>query len=196
MYLSPGVVKQFKVAFVGYAHRIRLRARPSRRLRAVMRATLPRLGMGVGLGRGMGMGKGLGGGAGSGAIGAPIARLFANLIVMGGGVLGRHFMQAYKEALASAHLRSARAHRTGGPPLLVLMSSVLRLPLADGGKAAAGAATKKVRHTGMPEAEARLILNLPAKTTDEEISEVRGACACHTFRPVVSRAPALPSVWR
>ena len=41
-------------------------------------------------------------GAGSGAIGPQIARLLANLIVMGSGVLGRHFLQAYKEALASA----------------------------------------------------------------------------------------------
>ena len=97
--------------------------------------------MGVGLGRGMGMGKGLGAGAGSGAIGPQIARLLANIVVMSGGVLGRHFMQAYKEALA------------------------------NGGKAAAGAATTKARHVGMPEAEAKLILNLSAKTTEEEIKE-------------------------
>ena len=52
-----------------------------------------RMGLGRGLGRGMGMGRG--------AIGAPIARLFANLIVMGSGVLGRHFLEAYKAALQS-----------------------------------------------------------------------------------------------
>lgn len=39
---------------------------------------------------------------GRGAIGAPIARLLANMIVMGSGVLGRHFLQAYQEALKSA----------------------------------------------------------------------------------------------
>lgn len=60
--------------------------------------------MGLGMGRGMGMGKGLGAGAGSGAIGPQIARLLANVIVMGSGVLGRHFLQAYKEALASARI--------------------------------------------------------------------------------------------
>lgn len=42
---------------------------------------------------------------GGGAIGAPFARLFANLIVMGSGVMGRAFLTAYKEALASACLR-------------------------------------------------------------------------------------------
>jgi hypothetical protein len=46
---------------------------------------------------------------GSGQIGAPIARLLANLIVMGSGVLGRHFLQAYKEALASARPRPFHA---------------------------------------------------------------------------------------
>lgn len=51
------------------------------------------MGLGRGLGRGMGMGRG--------AIGAPIARLFANLIIMGSGVLGRHFLEAYKAALQS-----------------------------------------------------------------------------------------------
>ena len=36
---------------------------------------------------------------GGGGIGAPFARLLANLIVMGSGVLGRAFMEAYKQAL-------------------------------------------------------------------------------------------------
>ena len=44
----------------------------------------------------------MGRGMGSGAIGPQIARLLANLIVMGSGVLGRHFLQAYQEALKSA----------------------------------------------------------------------------------------------
>ena len=35
-------------------------------------------------------------------VGAPFARLLANLVVMGGGVLGRAFVDAYKQAL-SAH---------------------------------------------------------------------------------------------
>ena len=35
-------------------------------------------------------------------VGAPFARLLANLVVMGTGVLGRAFVEAYKQALASA----------------------------------------------------------------------------------------------
>jgi hypothetical protein len=35
-------------------------------------------------------------------VGAPFARLLANLVVMGGGVLGRAFVEAYKQALQSA----------------------------------------------------------------------------------------------
>jgi hypothetical protein len=33
-------------------------------------------------------------------VGAPFARLIANVIVMGGGVLGRAFLDAYKQALS------------------------------------------------------------------------------------------------
>ena len=90
------------------------------------------------------MGRGMGRGMGSGAIGAPIARLFANLIVMGSGVLGRHFLEAYKAALQ------------------------------NGGAAAAGAAATKTarRMGGLSEADARTILNVKPKATDEEIHEV------------------------
>ena len=35
-------------------------------------------------------------------VGAPFARLLANLVVMGTGVLGRAFVEAYKQALQSA----------------------------------------------------------------------------------------------
>ena len=35
-------------------------------------------------------------------VGAPFARLLANLVVMGTGVLGRAFLEAYKQALQSA----------------------------------------------------------------------------------------------
>uniref|UniRef100_A0A7S4FBF3 Mitochondrial import inner membrane translocase subunit TIM16 n=1 Tax=Chrysotila carterae TaxID=13221 RepID=A0A7S4FBF3_CHRCT len=34
-------------------------------------------------------------------VGAGLARLFANLLVMGSGVVGRAFMEAYKQALAN-----------------------------------------------------------------------------------------------
>ena len=40
-------------------------------------------------------------------VGAPFARLLANLVVMGTGVLGRAFVEAYKQALQSAHRPSA-----------------------------------------------------------------------------------------
>ena len=33
-------------------------------------------------------------------VGAPFARLLANLVVMGTGVLGRAFLEAYKQALS------------------------------------------------------------------------------------------------
>ena len=36
-------------------------------------------------------------------VGAPFARLIANLVVMGTGVLGRAFVEAYKQALASVY---------------------------------------------------------------------------------------------
>ena len=58
--------------------------------------------MGKGYGSGWGLGRGAG--MGRGAIGAPVARLLANLIVMGSGVLGRHFLEAYKAALQSTPL--------------------------------------------------------------------------------------------
>ena len=91
----------------------------------------------------------MGRGMGSGAIGAPLARLFANLIVMGSGVLGRHFLEAYKAALQ------------------------------NGGAAAAGAAATKTarRVGGLSEADARTILNVKPKATDEEIHEVHPAGA-------------------
>ena len=37
------------------------------------------------------------------AMGAPFARLLANIVVMGGGVLGRAFLDAYKQALSERH---------------------------------------------------------------------------------------------
>ena len=37
---------------------------------------------------------------------APFARLLANIVVMGTGVLGRAFVEAYKQALASMLLLS------------------------------------------------------------------------------------------
>lgn len=40
-------------------------------------------------------------------VGAPFARLLANLVVMGGGVLGRAFVEAYKQALQSARWQSS-----------------------------------------------------------------------------------------
>lgn len=40
-------------------------------------------------------------------VGAPFARLLANLVVMGTGVLGRAFVEAYKQALQSARRQSA-----------------------------------------------------------------------------------------
>ena len=40
-------------------------------------------------------------------VGAPFARLLANLVVMGTGVLGRAIVEAYKQALQSAHRQSA-----------------------------------------------------------------------------------------
>ena len=49
---------------------------------------------------GRGTGHGMGGGAGGNAM---IARLLANAMVMVSGVLGQHFMRAYREHLQSAH---------------------------------------------------------------------------------------------
>lgn len=47
---------------------------------------------------------------GSGGVGAPIIRLLANLVMMGSGVLGRAFMEAYQQALKSAtRLRALRS---------------------------------------------------------------------------------------
>ena len=40
-------------------------------------------------------------------VGAPFARLLANLVVMGGGVLGRAFVEAYKQALQSARRQTS-----------------------------------------------------------------------------------------
>ena len=87
----------------------------------------------------------MGHGAGSGAIGAPIARLLANMVVMGSGVLGRHFLQAYKEALAN-----------GGKAA---------------GAAAGSAARESLKRSGMPDGEARMILNVKPKAPDAEILE-------------------------
>ena len=64
------------------------------------------------------MGRGLGMGLGRGAIGAPLARLFANFIVMGSGVLGRHFLEAYQAALKSEHLPTFFAPFCFAIPLL------------------------------------------------------------------------------
>ena len=79
---------------------------------------------------------------GGGGIGAPFARLLANLIVMGSGVLGRAFMEAYKQALQ------------------------------NGGKAAAGAAAAGGKAAVDPfAAEARAILNIKPKASAEEVRE-------------------------
>jgi len=77
-------------------------------------------------------------------MGAPFARLLANIVVMGGGVLGRAFLDAYKQAL------------NGGGP-----------------SAAATAAKGAVRRGrgGLLEGEARQILNVKPKATDDEIRE-------------------------
>eukprot|EP00967_Tisochrysis_lutea_P057699 scaffold73198_cov30-Tisochrysis_lutea.AAC.1 len=51
---------------------------------------------------------------GSGGVGAPIIRLLANLVVMGTGVVGRAFVEAYHQALKSecrAALSSSAAER-------------------------------------------------------------------------------------
>ena len=97
---------------------------------------------------------------------AGLGRLLANLIVMGGGVLSRAFVEAYKQALASKPT----------PPLVVLCS----LPyfiisshrhLSDGGNKANGAANA-VRRGAMAEMEARNILNVRPKATEAEILEV------------------------
>ena len=43
-------------------------------------------------------------------VGAPFARLIANVIVMGGGVLGRAFLDAYKQALSKRLLQPGLRH--------------------------------------------------------------------------------------
>ena len=137
------------------------------------------------------MGRGWGAGMGRGAIGAPIARLFANLIIMGSGVLGRHFLEAYKAALQSeARKRRKKKSKTCAfrihadlctyaafAPLSALTPVYGAILCADGGAAAAGAtATKAARKFGgMAEGEARTILNVEPKATEAEILEVRAA---------------------
>ena len=68
---------------------------------------------------------------GRGAIGAPLARLFANIIIMGSGVLGRHFLQAYKEALASKRPTASHAHAyiSAASRALVVPCAHAQLPL-------------------------------------------------------------------
>mmetsp|Transcript_7347 Transcript_7347/g.12360 ORF Transcript_7347/g.12360 Transcript_7347/m.12360 type:complete len:127 (+) Transcript_7347:65-445(+) len=44
-------------------------------------------------------------------VGAPFARLIANLLVMGTGVLGRAFMEAYKQAITNAGTSGSAAAR-------------------------------------------------------------------------------------
>ena len=91
-------------------------------------------------------------------------------------------------------MRASHADRTGGTWQLADIF-LFRVPRAraDGGKAAAGAATTKVR-IGMPEAEARLILNLPEKSTDEDVTEVCAhmcsAPLAHVVAPTRSAAVA------
>ena len=77
----------------------------------------------------------------NGGVGGAFTRLFANLIVMGTGVVGRAFMEAYKQALANGGAAANKA-----------------------GKAAAGRAS-------VAEAEARQILNLKPKASDEEVKQ-------------------------
>ena len=55
-------------------------------------------------------------------VGAPFARLLANLVVMGGGVLGRAFLDAYKQALSECLPQSSL-----GP-----MCMIIDLPLCAG----------------------------------------------------------------
>ena len=50
---------------------------------------------------------------GKGGVGAPFARLIANLLVMGTGVISRAFVEAYKQALASARRRPLAPRRAG-----------------------------------------------------------------------------------
>jgi hypothetical protein len=73
---------------------------------------------------------------GSGQIGAPVARLLANMIVMSMPFLGRmgsHFMEAYKQALASVCLPPTHAHgpivdgAAGTEPLPSLLGAPLVL---------------------------------------------------------------------
>ena len=99
-----------------------LNAREGEATCRTMRVTRSVLGLGRGLGRGAGMGMG----HGAGGLGAPMARLLANLIVMASGMIGpmgREFMKAYNAALQSACASSLF--------LLVLGASVVTLPHAN-----------------------------------------------------------------
>jgi len=49
---------------------------------------------------------------GSGGVGAPIIRLLANLVMMGSGVVGRAFIEAYQQALKSAPRHAREQPRT------------------------------------------------------------------------------------
>uniref|UniRef100_A0A7S0J983 Mitochondrial import inner membrane translocase subunit TIM16 n=1 Tax=Calcidiscus leptoporus TaxID=127549 RepID=A0A7S0J983_9EUKA len=73
-------------------------------------------------------------------VGGGLARLLANVIVMGTGVVGRAFMEAYKQALANGGMAAASAGRTASK------SAAL-------------------------EQEARLILNVKQKASQDEIAE-------------------------
>ena len=96
-------------------------------------------------------------------VGAPFARLIANLVVMGTGVLGRAFVEAYKQALASERRAVLRCTRG--------LHLTPRAPAADGGKAATTAA-KATTRGGIAEAEARQILNVKPKASDADIAAV------------------------
>ena len=119
---------------------------------------------------------------GKGGVGAPFARLIANLLVMGTGVISRAFVEAYKQALKSAP-----------PPDLLTASALLAAHVraanswasmrADGGAAASKGASK----AKSLQADARLILNVKPKATEAEIIEVTPAAAC---RPLTSARAA------
>ena len=104
--------------------------------------------------------------------GAPFARLLANIVVMGSGVLGRAFVEAYKQALASVWptvpARMANACITCAFVDLRYVSSRL---IIDGGKAAAGAAKAGAGASAATMNEARMILNVKPKATPEEVVE-------------------------
>ena len=98
-------------------------------------------------------------------VGAPFARLLANLIIMGTGVVSRAFVQAYQQALKSER----RSHTTSSHPALPLHTCRLA---ADGTAAAGSAAARGAAKNSAVEAEARQILNVKPKATEAEVQEV------------------------